>query len=136
MSPASTMPRPFSVTLMVILVWINALLTGIGAIALIVSADNATVLDQFNGDADAARTSGWVLVVVAILLALLAIGLSRGSRLLRMLITIVIVLRLAVDVYLILTTNADAAAIISIVFNFILLWLLWNTKANAFFNQS
>lgn len=135
MSQTAPMARPFTVTLMVLLFWIQAILTAIGGIWLLVSADNATIAEQFSDDAASANAIGWTLIVFGVLLALLAIGLSRGSRVIRMLITIVLVLRLVWDIYLIVFTNYDAAAFVSIIINFILLWLLWNSKANAFFNQ-
>ena len=136
MSQQAANVRPFTVTLMVVLVWVNAILTFLGGLALVLGADNATILEQFNGKADAARASGWVMIVLGVIIALIAIGLSRGSRFLRMLLTILVVLRIAADVYLIFVSSYDAAGAISLTLNFFLLWLMWNSKANAYFNRA
>lgn len=136
MSQQSPNVRPFTVTLMVVLVWVNAILTFVAGLALVLGANNATILEQFNGEADAAKISGWTLLVLGVIIALIAMGLSRGSRFLRMLLTILLVLRIASDVYLMFASNYDAAALISMAFSFFLLWLMWNSRANEFFSRA
>lgn len=127
--------RPASVTFLVVLVWISAILTLLVGGLFLAGADNATVADQFNGAADAAKLAGWVLLVLGVLTALFAIGLGRGSNFLRILVTIVFVLRIAGDVWLVLRSNYDSGAFVSIAFSVLILYLMWNAKADEFFSS-
>ena len=111
--------RPFSVTLMVILIWVNAI------ISILIGLGGALGSDQ---------SYGWGTVLWGVLVALIAIRISKGSRFLRMLLTVLLVFGLAINVLLIFSNFSLAG--INIIFEIFLLWLLWNSKANAFFNQS
>lgn len=127
--------RPASVTFLVVLVWISAILTLLVGGLFLAGADNATVVDQFNGVADAAKAAGWVLLVLGVLTALFAIGLGRGSNFLRILVTIIFVLRIAGDVWLVLRSNYDTGAFVSIAFSVLILYLMWNSRADEFFSS-
>lgn len=116
---SDTVARPFSVTLMVILIWVNAI------ISILIGLGGALGSDQ---------SYGWGTVLWGVLVALIAIRISKGSRFLRMLLTVLLVIGLAISALLIFSDFFLAG--INIVLNLFLLWLLWNSKANAFFNQS
>jgi hypothetical protein len=132
---SSAVRRPASVTFLVVLVWINALFTLAAGVVFLLGANNANVVDQFNGNADAARLAGWVLIVLGAIVALVAIGLANGSNFLRILLTVLLVIRMASDIWLILRSQYDLGALVSIAFAIVILFLLWNSRADAFFRS-
>ena len=84
---------------------------------------------------DAVRLAGWVLLLLGLVIALVAIGLSKGSNFLRILLAIILLFRIGGDIWLILNANYDPAVWLSMAFNLFILYLLFNAKASAFFDQ-
>ncbi len=125
--------RPFTVTLLVILLWINAIYSLILGISLLVAGDDSAFLELYGNDGSIATTAGWVYLIFGIIFALIAIRISQGGTFLRMLLTIILVLRIAFEIVWLFSEPGPAA--LGIVVNSFLLWLMWNTKANAFFSQ-
>ena len=120
---SETIPRPFTVTLLVVLIWVVAIINIVFGIGQITGAFT-----------EAGQEYGWAALIYGLIVALIAIRLSKGGSFLRMLLTIVLVFRLAIDVFILFSDFGGA--VVSMAFNIFLLWLLWNNKANAFFNQS
>ena len=125
--------RPFTVTLMVILLWLNAIFSILLGISLLVAGDNSTFLEQYGNDGTAVSTAGWVYLIFGIVVALIAIRISQGGTVLRMILTILLVLRIAIEIVWLFSEPGPAA--FGIVVNLFILWLMWNTKANAYFTQ-
>ena len=120
---SETIPRPFTVTLLVVMAWIVAILNILAGLGLVTGALT-----------EAGQGYGWVAVIYGLIVALIAIRLSQGGSFLRMLLTILLVFRMAIDVFALFSDFGGALG--SLALNIFLLWLMWNNKANAFFNQS
>ncbi len=93
-----THTRPGSVTVVVVLTWIYALMMILaGALWLFAAGDGGFVADV-DGSATDARVYGWSVLALGVVALLTAIGLGAGSRLARFLIIAIMVLRIGVDV--------------------------------------
>ncbi|GAA1875651.1 hypothetical protein GCM10009836_66190 [Pseudonocardia ailaonensis] len=120
--------RPGSVTVVVVLTWISAVLALLGGIALLVlgaSAPNRLAV-----------IVGVVYVLIGLVTGAVASRLGKGGRGARLLVTILTVLQI-VGALTALTgvgaTTATSSGWGSIVIGLLLLYLLWNARANAFF---
>lgn len=127
--------RPFSVTLLVVFTWISAILNlAAGAFVLIAS---------FTGDVDPDGATGLrimalILLVAGLITALIASKLAGGSNGARILLTILEILTIASSIGAIAqggNTAQQTGAVPSLIIAFIVLALLWNSKATAFFKQ-
>ena len=125
--------RPFSVTLMVILIWINAILTLLVGAFLLVAGNDSGVTQEIGADGEAATWLGWFYIVVGLIIGFIAIRISKGGTFWRMVLTILFVLSIVGSV-LRLFSNPGPEALL-ILFHVIIIWLMWNTQANAFFTQ-
>lgn len=129
--PAS---RPGSVTLVMILTWIVAILTIIGGVMFLL-ADAAALLDA-GITKSTANTYGAVEIVLGVLIALVAIGLGKGNNFARFLVSLLMVLRIGVAVWAAVMlwgySGFWAVAFAGLV-SLLVLLMLWGAKANAFF---
>lgn len=126
--------RPASVTIVVILTWISALLAiGFGLWAVIdpgALANDLTSLAQV-------RTEGFVSIIVGLVTAMVASGLGRGNQFARFLVSALMVLRIiggAIAAFLTFGSIAMWGSLASVLIAVIILWLLWNARAGAFFS--
>ena len=126
--------RPGSVTLVVVLTWISAILAIVaGAFALF---GGEQYLNELGWSAGEARIEGIVGIVFGLILALLASALGKGSKFARFLVTIVMLFRLvvgAVEAVALWGSTYMWAGVVGVVVALLVLWLLWNAKAGAFF---
>lgn len=132
MSASTPVPRPASVTIVVVLTWLAAIGSLIsGALALLLS-DSA--LAEAGVERPTATTYGWIEIVLGVVIALVAIGLGRGNTLARVLISGLMVLRIVIGIWamFVLPNSIVTGAIVAGI-ALIVLILLWNQKANAFF---
>lgn len=125
-------PRPGTVTVVVVLTWlsaIGAILAGILALLLSESA-----LAEAEIEKSTATTYGVVELVLGVLIALVAIGLGRGNNFSRALVSGLMAIRVVIGIWAIFVLpNGLISGIIAIALALIVLFLLWNEKANAFF---
>lgn len=132
MSASTPVPRPASVTIVVVLTWLAAIGSLIsGALALLLS-DSA--LAEAGVEKTTATTYGWIEIVLGVVIALVAIGLGRGNTLSRVLVSGLMVLRIVIGIWamFVLPNSIVTGAIVAGI-ALIVLVLLWNAKANAFF---
>jgi hypothetical protein len=125
--------RPVSVTIVVVLTWFAAIMSIIaGVVALLLSADELAV----SGISEtSANIYGWTSIVIGALTALVAMGLSGGSGLARALVSVLMVARMGVGLWAILSLpEGVVAGVMTIALALLVLFLLWNGKANAFFS--
>lgn len=126
--------RPASVTLVMILTWIVAIFTVIGGL-LFLLADAATLLDAGLSKGEA-NTYGVVEIVLGIVIALVAIGLGNGNNFSRFLVSLLMVLRIGLSVWVAVALWGYAgfwAVVAAGVISLLVLVMLWNAKASAFF---
>jgi hypothetical protein len=126
--------RPGSVTLVVVLTWISAILALIGGVLALVGGQ--VYLNELGWSAGEARIEGIIGIVLGLILALLASALGKGSKFARFLVTIVMLFRLVVGAFGVVALWGSTyvwTGVVSMVLALIVLWLLWNAKAGAFF---
>jgi len=113
--------RPFGVTLIVILIVINGLLTVIsGLISALMLRDDINIVYSL------------IMIILGLVYLAVAGALGRGNRGARMLIALVTVLMLVVGIIGLFSGN-PIAGIIQIAISVIVLLVLFSRKASAFF---
>jgi hypothetical protein len=113
--------RPFGVTLIMILIVINGILTVIsGLISALMLRDDINIVYSL------------VLIILGLVYLAVAGALGRGNRAARMLIALVTVLMLVIGIVGLFSGNV-ATGIIQIVISLIVLLVLFSRKASAFF---
>ncbi len=145
--------RPGTVTVVVVLLWISmAALLLVGVLLLVAAAGitaGATQAEIEKALSDAGLPIGWapavgpvmfslaaVAFIFAVIQALFAVFISKGSNVARILITILLAIRLAASLVGMFTVPAFIAqAIIDVIMSIVILALLWNTRANEFFTD-
>jgi hypothetical protein len=121
MSKNQGVQRPFGITLIVILIVINGLLTVIsGLISALMLRDDINIVYSL------------ILIILGLVYLAVAGALGRGNRGARMLIALVTVLMLVVGIIGLFSGN-PIAGIIQIAISVIVLLVLFSRKASAFF---
>jgi hypothetical protein len=124
--------RPASVTVVVVLTWFAAVVSiAGGVVALLLSAEELAAADIAEASAN---VYGWTSIVIGAAAALLAIGLGSGSSLARALVSLLMVARMGVGLWAIISLpEGIVAGVITIALALIVLFLLWNGKASDYF---
>jgi hypothetical protein len=124
--------RPASVTVVVVLTWFAAVVSiAGGVVALLLSAEELAAADIAEASAN---VYGWTSIVIGAAAALLAIGLGSGSSLARALVSLLMVARMGVGLWAIISLpEGIVAGVITIALALIVLFLLWNGKAGDYF---
>lgn len=150
-----TMERPSQVTIVVVLIWIGFALTVAGAIGTIllgtgIAASEQSViveelkrLDLPEGWATTVGpiiiVTGALLFVIAIIEAIFAIAISRGSNIARILLTILIAIRLVGGVFFLISSwgsqTFGLGVFMDMALGIIVLLLLYSSASNEYFND-
>lgn len=130
--------RPGTVTAVVVLTWLTAALDLIAGATLLAFVGDRTYQDAMGLDEDALRAYAIGTLVMGALVALVAYVLAKGSRLARVLVSALMVVRIALHMFGIIAVGTTALfeGIIGVVFAVLVLVLLWNERANAWFGRS
>lgn len=126
--------RPGGVTLVIVLTWLAAL-ASLASGLLVLSGWHAG-FDQIRMGRTTAQTYAWFEIGFGIAAALVAIGLAVRSRMARMLVTGLMVSRLAAAVWTAFAAaNRDGwvASVAIGVFSLVVIGLLWSGRADAWF---
>jgi len=152
---SETRTRPSQVTVVVILIWIAFALTVVGAIATIlagtaIAASDQASVEQLLKDLDLPKewstTAGPIVIVtgalffiIALIEAIFAVAIGRGSNVARILLTILLIIRILGGLVFILTSWGTAAFMFGIFLDMglaiIVLLLLFNHQSNQFFTD-
>lgn len=152
---SSVQERPSQVTIVVILIWIAFALTVVGAIATILvgtgiaASDPARVAEELKnldlpeswstGIGPIIIVAGALMFVIAIIQAIFAVAIGRGSNVARILLTILLVIRVISGVVFIVTSWGTETwmfgVFLAIALDIIVLLLLFNAKSNEFFTD-
>lgn len=136
----STTRRPGSVTIVVILTWINAILQILFGVLLLVAAIAAgTAVAGANRVVGQGLLTGIgsVYLLIGAVTALVASRLGRGGHGSRMLLTGIELITIVSNLIAWITaqtTQATVQAVIAIIVAALILALLWNRRANDFFS--
>lgn len=125
------MRRPGGVTLVAVLVWIQALLYVIGGVFALVGGTVGLVTLQL-GFAGASLVIGIGAIVYGIIAFIVAFGLLRGSRVARAIVTVLLVISL-IGAIIQLTQHSILGGVISLAIAIIGILLLWAGRAATFF---
>jgi hypothetical protein len=144
----SAVQRPGTITLIVVLMWINAILEIIGGVLLIIasrSKDFVTGVQEgaaptFTSSQVTASTLLWagiISILFGIITILLATGLKNGNNGVRIFVTILIVIQILADAaeMTVWQNRSVWTGLISILIWLIVLAMLWSSRASAFFQQ-
>jgi hypothetical protein len=134
MSGSAPAPRPGSVTTVVVVTWIVAILTILAGVLFLLISDSA--LAEADISEGTATTYGIVELVLGAVIALVAIGLGRGNNFARILVSILMVLRLGVAIWagiVLWGTGGFWSVVVAGLLALLVLVLLWNDRANQFF---
>jgi hypothetical protein len=93
------MPRPFGVTLVVVLTWLAAIADFVGGVVLLTDAEDRAMRHDLGLTVDEMRWSGAVMIALGVITVLVAVGLGRGANWARALVAIVMCLHIASAVY-------------------------------------
>jgi len=130
-------PRPGSVTFVIVLTWIIAVLSIIAGVTLLVASDQ--VLDEAGIASGTATAYAWAEIALGLVIALVAVGLGNGNNFSRLLVTFLMGLRAFMSLWVALVLWGHAgfwSAVLSGVIAVGVLALLWNDKANEFFRTN
>lgn len=126
--------RPASVTFVVVLTWISAILAIAGGLFSVISPES---LVDAPGEINQIRTEGFVSIIIGLITAMIASALGRGSKFARFLVSLLMVLRIVgsgIVFFLAFGSVFMWVALLNLVVALFILWLLWNAKAGAFFS--
>jgi hypothetical protein len=136
MSTPVPAPRPGSVTFVVFLTWVIALVAIVGGVTLLLAGDGE--LADLGIASSTAATYGWIEIGWGVLVALVAMGLAAGSGFARFLVTGLMLIRIVVAVFAAVAlagTGAFWTVLVSAGFAAIILAMLWTARATAFFRR-
>jgi hypothetical protein len=126
--------RPAGVTFIGVLTFLIAFASMVRGFLAILGNTSSMNPTDLTGSAGTAY--GWVELGLGILIALVGAGLLRGSGLARLLVSALMVVRIIAAIWVVLTFSGAAAILASVLIGgiaVIVLLLLWNGRADAFF---
>ncbi|MCU0283642.1 MAG: hypothetical protein MUD13_07050 [Candidatus Nanopelagicales bacterium] len=135
-SPWTTTNRPAGVTFVASITMIVAFLSMVRGFLMIAGQDSVLAEDL---PGISATTYGWVELVFGVLTALVGIGLFRGAGWSRLLVTALMVVRMVAAFWAAVNANGLAwllAAVLVGALALLVVLLLWNGRADAWFTRS
>ena len=126
--------RPASVSFVVILTWLVAIVTIIDGVILLFASD-ATLVDA-GVNPDTATLTAWISIVLGLVIALFASALGNGSKFARLLISLLMMVRFVLGGFAIVMLWGSSfvwGAVVLTIIAALVLYLLWNAKASAWF---
>jgi hypothetical protein len=134
--------RPGSVTVVVVLTWISAVLEILAGVMLLVLAGVAKADGASDISFGTVLLFGIVVLLIGVITAAVASRLGKGGNGARMIITVLEVLQVAGAITALITLSRSATldsspvvsqSIATIIIGVLILVLLWNQRANEFF---
>ena len=92
-------PRPVGVTVLVVLLWIQAVFGILGGIFLIIEQNDADLIDHIGESSGTLAALGWFAVIVGVITAVVAWAIGGGSNFARWVAGLVAMLNLAGGIY-------------------------------------
>lgn len=134
---ASAVRRPTRVTIVAVVVFIQGLISLIAGIGLVVERNNDSLLEHVDVTSSTVAAYGWVAIAVGVISLLAGWGLFGGANWARMLVAIVQVVQAAGGVYLLFGWDGHYRfqGIQQIAFALLVLWMLFSSQAERFFES-
>ncbi len=129
--------RPASVSFVVVLTWFVAIVTIIGGVLLLFASD-ASLLEA-GVSPSSAELQGWISIVLGLVIALFASALGHGSGFARLMISLLMVFRFVLGVFGLVVLWGSGhfwGTLVMTGFAALILYLLWNARAAAFFARN
>ncbi len=126
--------RPASVSFVVILTWLVAIVTILDGVILLFASD-ATLVDA-GVNPNTATLTAWISIVLGLVIALFASALGNGSKFARLLISLLMMVRFVLGGFAIVMLWGSSfvwGAVVLTIIAALVLYLLWNAKASAWF---
>jgi hypothetical protein len=125
------------VTFVVVLTWIVAIVSIVSGVFFLVASDATLADTEITGST--ATYFGWIEIVFGVITAAVAIGLGKGNRFARLVVTILMLLRIASSIWAAIAlwghTGFGVAAGTGLIALVILTWL-WSDRSRVFFAAS
>ena len=134
---SSTVRRPGSVTIVVVLTIISGILTLLGALFLLLLGGAASLTSNVSGAA--VLVFGILYLIFGIVTIAVGVGLRNGSRFSRILVTILMVIDILGGVANMIWFRSNrtvTSAIVTIIVSVVVLALLYNRRASEFFART
>lgn len=127
--------RPFGVSVLVFLVWLQAIVQIAAGVILIFVRDQSDVLSETSLSSDDLLIVAIAAIVVGLITALVASALGRGSNFARWLVAILTVLNLAGGIYQLTSVHGknEVSGIVSIVVALVVLFILFGERGSREF---
>jgi hypothetical protein len=128
--------RPVGVTIVVVLLWINAVLSIIGGIILIAERHTSSVLDQTDWTPNGILGAGVGFIIFGLITALFAMALGHGSNFVRWLIGIIALIHVAGGIWALIDLEGTArtSGIVDGIIGLIVVYILFFERgSNEFF---
>ncbi len=134
----SAVTRPGTVTVVVVLTWINAVLYVIGGIALLVLSGDDESLAAADISESTARTLGITWVIIGLIAAFVAYRLGAGGSGARVFVATLAVRQILGAVWALFTvlTYHLTEGLVTILIAVIIIALLYNQRANEYFTRA
>jgi uncharacterized membrane protein (DUF2068 family) len=131
----NTAPRPVGVTILVVLLWIQAIFGILGGLFLIIEHNDAALLDHVDESAGTINAIGWAALIVGLLTAVVAWAIGSGSNFARWFAGIIAALNLAGGIwsFFVLDGVTRGQALWSILIAFIVLYILFGERGSREF---
>lgn len=126
--------RPASVTFVVFLTWVVAFVTIIDGLILLFASDATLVAAGVNPNN--ANLSAWVSIALGLIIVLFASALGKGSGFARLLVSLLMMFRMvlaAIAIFVLWGSSLVWGAVILTLGALLVLYLLWNARASAWF---
>ncbi len=127
--------RPGGVTLLIVLLWLQALIGIAGGVVLIVVRHAASVQHNTHRSASTLVAVGIVILALGVITALIASSLGRGSNLARWIVVIVSLLQLVGAILTLIRVQGDTriGAIVDGVIALVILYVLFGERGSQEF---
>ncbi|MDN4483737.1 hypothetical protein [Demequina lignilytica] len=135
--PTAERTRPGNVITVIILTWLAAILDVLGGVIMMALSRSSTFTDAIEVSGATVLISGIVSVAVGLVTGVVAAMLGAGAAMARILVSVVMVVRIAAGVYslVLLGTGGAMSAVITLLFAVLILALLWNKASNRYFTH-
>jgi hypothetical protein len=137
MSTMAAPRRTVGVTVVAVIAFIQGIIGILMGIGLIVERNNDSLIEHIGQSSGQIQTYGWIAVIWGVLAVFVGWGLWNAANWARILVAILEVLQIAGGVYLLFTWNGAYLwqGVWQIVVALVVLWLLFNPRADAFFES-